>query len=102
MTDDKQSQDRDRPDHKGEPDKGKSQIREIDCLEAIGQLYAYLDGELEGSVEKTQVEQHLEHCKSCYSRAQLEGAINQRLSNFHKDKAPESLQGRLKNIIDKL
>ena len=89
-------------DDKSKPDENKPDVKEIDCLEAIGQLYAYLDGELDGSVEKTQVEQHLEHCKSCYSRAQLEGAINQRLANFHKDKAPDSLQGRIKSIIDKL
>ena len=82
--------------------KERPEFEEIDCLEAIGQLYAYLDGELDGSDEKKQVEQHLDHCKSCYSRAQLEGAINQRLSNFHKDKAPDSLEDRLKNIIDKL
>jgi len=89
-------------DDKERSKKDKTEIREIDCLEAIGQLYAYLDGELEGSVEKTQVEQHLSHCKSCYSRAQLEGAINQRLTDFHKDKAPDSLEDRLKNIIEKL
>ena len=89
-------------DDKSKPDENRPDVKEIDCLEAIGQLYAYLDGELEGSVEKTQVEQHLEHCKSCYSRAQLEGAINQRLSSFHKIDAPDALQNRLKNIIDKL
>ena len=90
----------DKPD-KYQSEEEESEPREIDCLEAIGQLYAYLDGEL-GSIEKFQVEQHLDHCKSCYSRAQLEGAINQRLTSFHKDKAPESLEDRLKNIIDKL
>ena len=88
-------------DDDSKPDKDLSEAKEIDCLEAIGQLYAYLDGEL-GKVEKFQVEQHLEHCKSCYSRAQLEGAINQRLSNFRKDEAPDTLQERLKSIMDKL
>ena len=90
MTDDNSNSDKDKPD-----------VQEIDCLEAISHLYAYLDGELE-RVEKFQVEQHLEHCKSCYSRAQLEGAINQRLTAFHKDEAPESLQDRLRNLVDKL
>jgi len=94
MTDDKSKP---RENENDNPD-----VKEIDCLEAISQLYAYLDGELEGKNEKFQVEQHLAHCKSCYSRAQLEGALNQRLANFHKDKAPDSLQDRLKNIIDKL
>ena len=95
MTDDKHKPDKEKP------DKDEPESREIDCLEAIGHLYAYLDGEL-GRVEKFQVEQHLDHCKSCYSRAQLEGAINQRLTDFHKDKAPDSLEDRLKNIIEKL
>jgi anti-sigma factor (TIGR02949 family) len=95
MTDDKERSEKDGT------DKDEPEVKEIDCLEAIGHLYAYLDGELD-RVEKFQVEQHLEHCKSCYSRAQLEGAINERLTNFHKDEAPDSLQDRLRDLVDKL
>jgi len=75
---------------------------EIDCAEAIGHLYAYLDGELTDKVTLAQFEEHLEHCKSCFTRAQLERAINNKLSTAQEEMVPDSLQDRLRNIIDKL
>ena len=77
-------------------------FEEIDCTEAIGHLYAYLDGELKDKIALAQFEEHLNHCKSCFSRAQLEGMINRKLSSLKTDDAPESLQDRLKNIMDNL
>ena len=80
----------------------KSDIHEIDCLEAIGQLYAYLDGEISDKTQSAQMEQHLAHCKSCYSRSQMEMAINKRLETMDKTDGPETLQEKLRNVIDKL
>jgi anti-sigma factor (TIGR02949 family) len=80
----------------------KSAMHEIDCLEAIGQLYAYLDGEINDKTQKAQMEQHLAHCKSCYSRSQMEMAINTRLESMDKTDSPKSLQEKLRNVIDKL
>ena len=77
-------------------------FKEIDCLEAIGHLYAYLDGEISDKNQLAQMEQHLGHCKSCYSRSQMEMAINNRLESMNKTDTPESLQKRLSKIIDKL
>ena len=83
-------------------EKDNSEFKEIDCLEAIGHLYAYLDGELKDKIQLSQFEQHLDHCKSCYSRAQMEKAINNRLESMDEPESPETLQDRLRNIIDKL
>lgn len=83
-------------------DNDNRDFEEIDCAEAIGHLYAYLDGELTDKVALAQFEEHLEHCKSCFSRAQLEGALSNRLKSLYKDEVPDSLQDKLKNIIDKL
>ena len=80
----------------------KTGIEEIDCLEAIGHLYAYLDGEITDQTQLAQIEQHLDHCRSCYSRAQMEKALNKRLESMSEDEAPESLQGRLRDLIEKL
>jgi len=80
----------------------KLDSHEIDCLEAIGQLYAYLDGEINDKAKKAQMEQHLAHCKSCYSRSQMEMAINKRLEIMNKTDRPETLQEKLRNVIDKL
>lgn len=78
-----------------------SDVEEIDCLEAIELLYAYLDSELnEGDLAK--FEHHLEHCKSCYSRSELETTLIKRIKTSVKDEAPDSLQHRLRDLIDKL
>ena len=83
-------------------DKETPDFDEIDCVEAIGFLYAYLDGELGDKDSQHKFEHHLEHCKSCYSRAELEKALNKRLSSMNEEKAPDTMQDRLKNILDKL
>jgi anti-sigma factor (TIGR02949 family) len=83
-------------------EKDDSEIHEIDCLEAIGHLYAYLDGEISDETRRSQIKQHLDHCKSCYSRSQMEMAINNRLQSMGKTDSPETLQERLRNVIDKL
>ena len=79
----------------------QSNIEEIDCLEAIEMLYAYLDGELNDD-ELAKYEHHLGHCRSCYSRSELEMALNKRIQESGKNQAPEALQLRLRNLIDKL
>lgn len=81
----------------------KPDFEEIDCTEAIGHLYAYLDGELTDKVALAQFEEHLDHCKSCFSRAQLEGVINKKLASLQEEEeAPDTLQDRLRSIMDKL
>ena len=77
-------------------------INEIECLEAIDSLYAYLDGELNDEKTLAEFKQHLSHCDSCYTRSELEGVINEKIRASGKDKAPESLQNRLNDLIDKL
>lgn len=74
----------------------KQDIEEIECLEAIDSLYAYLDGELNDSETLAKFKQHLNHCNSCYTRSQLEGVINERIKASAIRKTPESLQKRLK------
>ena len=79
----------------------ESNIEEIDCLQAIEMLYAYLDGELDDD-ELAQYEHHLGHCRSCFSRSQLETALNKRNQESSKGEAPAEVQNRLRNLIDKL
>lgn len=80
--------------HTGQPE-------EIGCLEAIESLYAYLDGELEDSAAVARVEHHLGHCRSCFSRAEFERALTSRLREPDGSRAPETLQTRLRNLMDK-
>jgi anti-sigma factor (TIGR02949 family) len=82
---------------------------DIGCLEAIETLYAWLDGELDAS-QRAGFEHHLEHCKSCYSRAELERALTghiRRSAGSGGDEearslAPASLQNRLDKLLKEL
>lgn len=71
-----------------------------DCLEAFDHLYAYLNGELKDPDAVTRIETHLSHCRSCFSRAQIEREINERLKQSGTATPPASLQNRLKKLID--
>jgi anti-sigma factor (TIGR02949 family) len=77
-------------------------IEEIDCLEALEQLYAYLDGELDDEVERAKFENHVQHCRSCFSRRELEKELNRKLKRSADGEVPESLQNRLKDLIHSL
>ena len=80
-------------------DKEKKAIAEIDCLEAITRLYEYLDGNIDDE-SRASVEHHLDHCRDCFSRAEFESALTERIRESEKGKAPKSLQKRLRQLID--
>ena len=72
---------------------------EIGCLDAIEWLYAWLDGELdERSV--AQLEQHISHCRSCFSRRQMELELTARMEKSSRSRAPDVLQDRLRKLMD--
>ena len=75
---------------------------DIGCLEAIETLYAYLDGELGDDVSIEQVEKHMEHCRSCYSRKDVERALTEHIRRSQREKAPAALQSRLKTLLNEL
>jgi anti-sigma factor (TIGR02949 family) len=80
-------------------DLDKLHIDDSDCLEAMDHLYAYLSGELDDKVALNKIEHHLSHCKSCFSRAEMERELNKRLQESSKEEAPESLKNRLRDLI---
>ena len=74
---------------------------EIGCLEAIESLYAYLDGEIRDPGKLARIEQHLGHCRSCYSRQQLESLLTKRLKATADSAAPAAVQDRLRALMKK-
>ncbi len=81
-------------------DADKPDIADSDCLEAFDHLYAYLNGELNDQHKLAKIEHHLAHCRSCFSRAQMERELNQRIKQSGKAETPASLQHRLRKLLD--
>ena len=75
---------------------------EIDCLQAFDHLYAYLNNEITDPIDLANIEHHLSHCKSCYSRAQMEQELNQRMKESCKKEVPQKFQIRLNNLLKDL
>lgn len=71
-----------------------------DCLQAFDHLYAYLNGELKDKNTLEMMEHHLSHCKSCFSRAQMERELNKRIKDSNVRKTPESLKNRIQDLLD--
>ena len=73
---------------------------DIGCLEAIEMFYAYLDREVDDPDAMAGFEHHLEHCRSCYSRAEFEGLITQRLKAIAAERASATLRRRMRILMD--
>ena len=78
------------------------EVQDIDCLEAIDLLYSYIDGELRDEDDAARFEHHLGHCRSCYSRSQLEGLLNERIRESGQQTAPVALRGKIRKLLDEL
>jgi mycothiol system anti-sigma-R factor len=70
------------------------------CEEVIAHLLTYLDGELDDA-KRAQIDRHLEECRGCFSRAEFEKELRRRVEQIGEDKAPASLKGRIKSLIDR-
>jgi len=77
----------------------KTERQDIGCLQAIEAFYAYLDGELENPQDIAEFEHHMEHCRSCYSRKEIESLLTKRMRKSSKSQAPGDLQSRLRDLI---
>lgn len=78
----------------------KHEHDDIGCLQAIEAFYAYLDGELEDPQSIEEFEHHMNHCRSCYSRADVEKLLTTRMRDSARSSAPSQLQDRLRKLMD--
>ena len=74
---------------------------DIGCLRAIEAFYAYLDGELDDPESIADFEHHLGHCRSCFSRIEMEKALNERMRKTAKRESPEALRERVGKLMEK-
>lgn len=72
----------------------------LGCREAIRALAAYLDGELEGP-SRGRLEEHLEICRSCYSRHEFEKGLKERLADLGEEKIRPGFQARIRSLVSR-
>jgi mycothiol system anti-sigma-R factor len=115
MSDDVQPQQRDHEDEHGQM-KGQAHAHDesgqgpgvdtsglfgpsVDCVEAVHELYSYLDGELT-EVRREEIRVHLDWCGPCGGAAQFEEDLRQVIANRCKDRVPQSLIDRVAAAIN--
>lgn len=70
----------------------------IGCEEALKHLLAYLDREL-GSAKRRELEQHLEICRTCFSRAEFEKQLKTQLQEAGRESVSASFEKRIKTLL---
>jgi len=81
---------------------GHKHPQDIGCLEAIEALYAWLDGEVTDPDSIAEIERHVAHCHSCFSRAEMERALSDHIRNQSAKQAPEALKSRLRKFLEQM
>lgn len=72
---------------------------EFGCEEALRRLAAYLDRELD-PVEAAGLERHLEKCRSCWSRAEFERRLRDRIrSDLEARTVPPEFEERVRQMV---
>jgi anti-sigma factor (TIGR02949 family) len=72
--------------------------REIACEQALRQVFEYVDREL-GEAEQEAMHQHLQACKSCFSRVEFERRLKDKLGALREDKATPEMNERIKGLL---
>lgn len=72
----------------------------LSCEDVLEHLFSYLDQEVDEEMH-ADIEHHLEQCRECYSRADFERRLKQRIAETGDAEAPESLRQRIKTLIDR-
>jgi len=70
----------------------------INCEKALRHLFEYIDRELDRDLQ-AQLEQHLEHCRSCFSRLEFEQTLKQHIHGSSTAHAPDSLRDRVGDLL---
>lgn len=75
-----------------------NEISLINCEEALRRLFDYLDRELD-ETRCREMEQHLKISRACYSRAEFEKRLKERLPALGSEQAPASFRRRIRQLV---
>lgn len=72
----------------------------ISCEEVVERLFEYMDRELD-SYTSAEIQRHLERCHDCFSRAEFERQLRERVARSGQQEAPERLRHRIREMIER-
>ncbi|WP_440994938.1 anti-sigma factor family protein [Arhodomonas sp. SL1] len=72
----------------------------VTCEEVIRQLFAYLDRELDAAT-RAELDHHMDTCRECFSRAEFERRLRERVREATAEEAPERLHRRVQDILER-
>ena len=73
-------------------------VKTIGCNEALTHLLEYLDQELKGA-KSQEVKHHIDLCRSCFSRAEFEQRLKNRLREAGHETAGREFEKRIKTLL---
>lgn len=74
-------------------------VQSMTCEEVIEQLFDYLDRELDNEVSE-RIDRHLERCRDCFTRAEFEKRLREKVNEAVEVEAPDSLRRRIRRVLD--
>lgn len=74
--------------------------QELSCEDVIDKLLEYLDHELDAEAE-ADIARHIETCRACFTRAEFERKLRQRITETGERKAPDSLRRRIRSLVSR-
>lgn len=72
---------------------------ELSCEQALHHLFDFLDHELAPD-ERDAMQHHLSTCRSCFSRADFERRLKQKLSELRRDEPTADASERMKRLLE--
>ena len=72
----------------------------IDCEQALARIFEFIDHELNAG-ERDAMQEHLHTCKSCFSRAEFERRLKEKLTRL-REETPPGAQARIEKLIKSL
>ena len=71
---------------------------EVDCEKALQQIFQFIDHELGGN-EREAMQRHLHTCKSCFSRAEFERRLKEKVGGLREKQEVPEVRRRISRLL---
>jgi anti-sigma factor (TIGR02949 family) len=71
---------------------------DIDCEEALRKLFDFIDQELDGD-ERDAMQRHLATCRGCFSRANFEQRLKEKVHELRPDDPAPAASERIRRLL---